>query len=97
ALGALGVVLLLGYSGLPSVIRNVTPGVAAAIPGTALPLAAICCGSAITAWWLRARPALALMALIIPVTSIPVVGARLLAEIGKERSTAELASSLQRS
>jgi 4-amino-4-deoxy-L-arabinose transferase-like glycosyltransferase len=97
ALGLLGLVLLLGYSLLPSFIKNMTPAIASAIPGTALPLGVLCLSSAVASWWLRSNRSLALIALILPVVSIPLVGGRLLREIGKERSTAELASSLRRS
>ena len=94
SLGIIGLVLILGHWMIPGLIRGVSPGVAGAIPNTALLLGVICivCGAA--AWAVRGRLESTLLVLSLPVVSIPFVSRTLMREVGRDRSAAELAAAI---
>ena len=98
SLAILGTAVLLAYPRLPTIIRNVSPGVAAAMPSTAISLGVICLVAAATAFLAHGRSRqLALLALVLPAASIPFISGTLMREIGKDRSAAELAGSITHS
>jgi 4-amino-4-deoxy-L-arabinose transferase-like glycosyltransferase len=93
ALALLGAFLLLGSGALVAVIRGMTPEVAAVIPGTARLLGAACVGGALLAWWAsrHSRLELTLGGLALPVVLIPFVSGGLMREVGRDRSSREMA------
>ena len=71
-----------------------TPDIGIAIRAAAIPLAIVCIGAGAAAFLLRGSKGPALLALCIPCASIPVVGQRLMREIGKERSASAMAQAI---
>jgi hypothetical protein len=66
-----------------------------AIPGTALALGTVCLVAGAAAYATANRTAVAVLALSIPVASIPFVSVRLMDAIGADRSARELAVSIE--
>jgi 4-amino-4-deoxy-L-arabinose transferase-like glycosyltransferase len=91
---AIGVFLLAGSRLIPNPVPAST-NVAPAIPGTALMLGLACIAAGVLALVSRGRNHLALLALAIPVASIPLASQRLMAEIGRDRSAAEIARAIE--
>jgi hypothetical protein len=71
-----------------------TPDIRSSIRATAIPLAVICIGAGIAAYFARRARGPALLALCIPCASIPLVSGRLMNEIGSERSSAALSQAI---
>jgi 4-amino-4-deoxy-L-arabinose transferase-like glycosyltransferase len=94
ALAILGAVLLASSARLPLLFRNMTPEIAAAVPGAAIPLAIICIAAGAAAFFARGSREAALLALCVPCASIPFVSQRLMKEIGNQRSAAALAQAI---
>ncbi|MEJ2237725.1 MAG: glycosyltransferase family 39 protein [Gemmatimonadales bacterium] len=94
-LGLLGVFFLMG-AGFIHKLVPASPAVAAAIPRTAIVLGIACLVSGLLGWFVaNNRNALA-FALTIPVAAIPISSRRLMTEIGRERSTVEIARVIDR-
>lgn len=92
-LGALGALLAAGYPLIPRLLPT-TPDIRAAIPGTALTLGIASAAAAVATWAARTRPAVALVGLALPVSTIPFAGGRLMQAIGAERSAAGIAQAI---
>ena len=75
---------------------DTTDPVAAAIPATALGLGTACLLGAFVAWFGTRQRTLALLGLLIPVTSIPLVSTGLMHEIGADRSAERIAAAIDR-
>jgi hypothetical protein len=75
-------------------LLDVSPEVAAAIPGAALPLGIITVTTGVLLWLFRSGQEAALAALTWPVAMIPLVSQRLMTEVGRERSAAALAQAI---
>ncbi|MBI4500810.1 MAG: glycosyltransferase family 39 protein, partial [Gemmatimonadetes bacterium] len=95
ALAVIGAAILLVHGSLPPYIHSMTPQVASAVGSTAIPLGLICATSGAVAFGWSARADIALLALSFPTAAIPVVSGRLMNEIGRDRSAAELARAIQ--
>jgi 4-amino-4-deoxy-L-arabinose transferase-like glycosyltransferase len=94
-LGLLGLFFLMG-AGFIHKLVPASPAVAAAIPRTAIVLGIACLVSGLLGWFVaNNRNALA-FALTIPVAAIPISSRRLMTEIGRERSTVEIARVIDR-
>ena len=84
--------LLIGAA--PSVLPRLLPlssGIRDALPATAVTLGGVTVVCGTLAWLLRRRDVL-LPALAIPVATIPLAGGELMQQVGRERSSAELAA-----
>ncbi len=68
--------------------------VAAAIPRTGIMLGLVCVVAGVAAWVAGRRSSIALLALALPVASIPVVSLQLMAAIGEDRSARALADAI---
>ncbi|MBI2615240.1 MAG: glycosyltransferase family 39 protein [Gemmatimonadetes bacterium] len=88
--------LLIGAA--PGVLPRLLPlssGIRDAIPGTAAALGAVTVVCGALTWFLRRRDRV-LLALAVPVATIPIAGGELMRQIGRERSSAELAAAIAR-
>jgi hypothetical protein len=94
ALMLLGLVFVLASARLSVLFRTSEP-VAAAIPRTALWLGALAIVGGIVAIVFAARRPAVLLALTLPLATIPAVGMRLLRAIGADRSHAALADAIR--
>jgi 4-amino-4-deoxy-L-arabinose transferase-like glycosyltransferase len=86
--------LLIGAA--PSVLPRLLPlssGIRDALPATAVTLGGVTVVCGTLAWLLRRRDVL-LPALAIPVATIPLAGGELMQQVGRERSSAELAAAI---
>lgn len=70
------------------------PRVQAAVGAAAFPLAVITTAAGLLLWFQRGRRDAALLALSLPFAVMPIAGGRLMREIGRERSAAELAAAV---
>jgi 4-amino-4-deoxy-L-arabinose transferase-like glycosyltransferase len=93
-LGVCGAVLL-AAPWIVGALLDVDDGVARAIPGTAVALGSVCIMSGLVTLFAGARRDIAVLALCLPVASIPVVSLRLMDAIGRDRSTRDLAAAVQ--
>lgn len=93
-LGATGFALLLGSGSIASLVPA-SAGTAAEIPRTAILLGTICVIAGAIGWLGRARRGPLLVAFSLPIAAIPVVGQRLMDEIGNDRSAYALAQAVQ--
>lgn len=92
--GVCGAILLAA----PWIVRallEVDEAVAQAIPGTAVALGSACIASGLATFFLGARRDIAVLALCLPVASIPLVSLGLMDAIGRDRSTRDLAVAVQ--
>ncbi len=96
ALAAIGAGLLLARHAVAGTLPHAAGDVAAQIPGTAVGLGTVCLGAAILAWVGAGRRWLALMALSLPVASIPLVSRGLMRAVGEDRSAHALAEAIDR-
>jgi 4-amino-4-deoxy-L-arabinose transferase-like glycosyltransferase len=90
----LGAVLIAGGRLIPGLV-SASANVSSAIPGTALVLGVACVASGLLALFAHSRVHLALMALSIPVATIPLASQRLMDVIGRDRSTLEIAQLIE--
>jgi 4-amino-4-deoxy-L-arabinose transferase-like glycosyltransferase len=95
ALAVLGAFLLLARGAIAGWIST-TAAVAAAIPGTALALGAVCLAAGAAAWISASRREVVLLSLSLPVAAIPFVSVALMSAIGADRSAAALAAAIER-
>jgi 4-amino-4-deoxy-L-arabinose transferase-like glycosyltransferase len=72
-----------------------SPAVASAIPGTAIVLGLSCCVAAVVAWCGAAHRGMSLLALSLPVATIPFSSAGLMGAIGRDRSAEDLAIAIR--
>jgi 4-amino-4-deoxy-L-arabinose transferase-like glycosyltransferase len=72
-----------------------SPAVAAAIPGTAIVLGAVCLATGALAWLAASRREIVLLCLGLPVVAIPFASRGLMDAIGADRSAAEVARVIQ--
>lgn len=93
SLALFGVALLL-TAPLLTRIPSAEPPVAALIDDTAYGLGLVCLGAAVVAYFLGHRTQWAVLALALPVMSIPLVGRALMSEIGRDRSAAPLVEAM---
>ncbi len=93
-LGTIGIVILFARV-IVSRLLDVDDLVLQAIPGTALALGTVCLIAGAAAYATASRTAVAVLALSIPVASIPFVSVRLMDAIGADRSARELAVSIE--
>ena len=77
-------------------LLDVTSEIAARIPATAVALGGVAIAAAVGGWLGAKRWEAALLAFALPVASIPFVSGGLMREIGRDRSTAEVAAALDR-
>jgi len=91
---ATGLVIAAAPRVLPGLLA-LSSGVRDALPTTAAALGSVTVVCGALAWVLRRRHAL-LLALAVPVATIPVAGGPLMRQIGRERSAAELAAAIGR-
>ena len=90
----LGAFLIVGGRLIPGLV-SASANVSSAIPGTALVLGVACVASGLLALFAHSRVHLALMALSIPVATIPLASQRLMDAIGRDRSTLEIAQLIE--
>jgi hypothetical protein len=69
--------------------------VAQTIPLTAMVLGAVCIIAAVCSWIGRRHRGILLLALIVPVTMLPIAGSRLMDAVGRERSALQIARTLE--
>ena len=93
-LGVCGAVLL-AAPWIVGALLDVDDAVARAIPGTAVALGSVCIISGLVTFFAGTRRDIAVLALCLPVASIPVVSLRLMDAIGRDRSTRDLAAAVQ--
>jgi len=93
-LGLLGVFFILTRASIASWVST-SPDVAGAIPWTATLFGSVCCVAAGAAWIGAGQRGAAVLALSLPVASIPVVGADLMGAIGRDRSAEDLAIAIR--
>jgi 4-amino-4-deoxy-L-arabinose transferase-like glycosyltransferase len=92
ALLAVGLMVGAAPSAVPRLL-TVSAGIRDALPATAATLGGVTavCGALV---WLVPRRDAMLVALAVPVATIPIAGIRLMGEIGRERSGAEMAAAI---
>jgi len=95
-LAALGSGFLLLRHTIANALPHAAGAVAAQIPATAIGLGAVCLAAAALAWVGAGRRWGALLALSLPVASIPVVSHGLMREVGEDRSAHALAAAIER-
>jgi 4-amino-4-deoxy-L-arabinose transferase-like glycosyltransferase len=93
-LGVCGAVLL-AAPWIVGALLDVDDAVTQAIPGTAVALGGACIISGLITFFTGARRDIAVLALCLPVASIPAVSLRLMDAIGSDRSTRDLAAAVQ--
>jgi 4-amino-4-deoxy-L-arabinose transferase-like glycosyltransferase len=89
-----GATLVLLRGSIAGWIPAAQADVAAAIPRTGLTLGLVCVAAGVAAWAGGRRSSIALLALVLPVASIPVVSLQLMAAIGEDRSARALAEAI---
>ena len=94
ALAAIGA-FLVAVSGLIPGWVPASAAVAAAIPGTALALGAVCLAAGALAWLAASHRGILLLCLSLPVAAIPVVSRGLMDAIGDDRSALEVARAIE--
>lgn len=94
-LAVLGVVLVAASGRIGHWIPAAQDAVAAAIPFTARLLGSVCVVAAIGAWLFAKRLPVAVLALAIPVASIPAVSVGLMGAIGEDRSARAIAAVIE--
>ena len=95
ALGAIGVVILFANLIVGSLL-DLNSAVMQAIPSTAVPLGAICIAAGAATYAAAHRTGVAVLALCVPIASIPIVSSRLMDAIGSDRSARELSHAIER-
>ncbi len=93
-LGVCGAVLFAAPR-IVGALLDVDDAVARAIPGTGIALGSVCFISGLVTFFAGRRRDLAVLALCLPVASIPFVSLRLMDAIGPDRSTRDLATAVQ--
>lgn len=93
-LGVLGGTLLLARHAIADSLPHAVGDVAARIPATAVGLGGVCLAAAALAWFGAGRRWGALLALSLPVASIPVVSLGLMRAVGEDRSAHALAAAI---
>jgi 4-amino-4-deoxy-L-arabinose transferase-like glycosyltransferase len=95
ALGLIGASLILLRSAIAGWIPDAPADVAAEIPPTATLLGLICIAAGVTAWVGARKLPLALLALSLPVASIPAVSLGLMRAIATDRSAVRIADAIR--
>lgn len=90
---AVGAILTAAPAIVPRLL-DVSPAIASAIPSAALLLGGCTIASGVLFWLVRSRAAAALAVLALPAAAIPIASARLMREIGRERSAAVMAKAI---